>query len=1220
MTGNIGNISVDIKISSILDSIAFISNDVQDRPVVVAVNSHKEKFTVFLDTGSPVSIMDKITYESFFREVPLIKSQVNLHGLGNGGLRCIGEIIPTFWIANVKISGRISVVDNIDMFPIVILGHALQRKHNIIWDPTTETALIQGKRVQKGHTLNLGNRSRRENGCSSDESEAFVEDESVHKVNLDSAYVESAVRGNQEVKVVLSNDVDIPAQGTSFIKVRVKRKFKNSELVIDGNSCPIAGIKVIDCLLMSNQKGICTLEVSNECNKAICLQEGAMLCVAEKYGNPIIEIGAISNSMSEEESEKIIKEIEDKVAKDIQDKEIRIRFMNVLTKYKECFATEDGKLGLASNIEHHIELKDDKKITYVPSYRLPQKHIIEIEKQVEQLKRDGIVANSTSPYNSPLLIVPKKGGTWRLVVDYRKINENTVPDRFPTHNVEDVLCSFGSNRFFSSLDLLKGYWQIAMAKDSRELTAFSTARGHYEWTRMPFGLRNAPTTFARLVKAVFGDLVGSVLEVYMDDLVIASKTLEEHLEKLEIVLGRIREHNLKIKITKCDFFKSQLQYLGFVVSQDGLKVVQAKAEAIAQFPVPKSVKNLQTFLGMCGYYRKFIFRFSTIAAPLTDLLKKDTPFRWDEEQQRAFDSLKEKLLKPPILIFPSFKDTFYLATDASDTGVGGVLLQIRSGIFHPISFFSRKLKTVNPNECAMSTIDRECTAIVNSLFSFKFLIYGCETVVLTDHLPLVHFFKDTKLNNKRIRWKLILEDFDVKVKYVPGKLNIIADCMSRNSLDSDQIGLDRLDREVLAIVHDSESPEHDFKKHKERVEFDWDFERIREEQLKDPKLHKLIKKLESGTEMNGYILRNNVLCKVLRYKYSASGNTLIDQVIIPATLRKEVLSYLHEEYAHPGVHQMCDRARQNFHWIGIRKDIQRLIKDCVVCNRAKGVPNSTQVFKYPPEQRPFNRIHMDLVGGFSETAKGNKHILVCIDSLTRYTEVIPLRTKTAIETAEMFYRKWVCRYGIPTVIVTDSGLEFQNCFLNSLCQQLGIRKANIVCYHPMSNGLAERANQKLLDVLRITIGAQEPNWDYALPHCMWIINTAPHRILRFSPYEALFGFVPPSPFDINIDFREIPEPLRYDVQIAQARFQLLRDRLEMMDIITKKECGETHIAQYEPGDQVYIKKNVRKGLNYKLQDLFEGPYTVLRVLRAGRVVIQKDQTTKTVASDQIRKK
>ena len=344
------------------------------------------------------------------------------------------------------------------------------------------------------------------------------------------------------------------------------------------------------------------------------------------------------------------------------------------------------------------------------------------------------------------------------------------------------------------------------------------------------------------------------------------------------------------------------------------------------------------------------------------------------------------------------------------------------------------------------------------------------------------------------------------------------------------------------------------------------------------------------------------------------------RIIVPFSMRNEVLEYLHTSTCHPASKQMYLRARTHVYWVGIWKDILKFVKNCEVCNRAKGVTGTKHVFQYPVPERPFDRIHLDILSGFCETSRGNKCLLVCVDALTRYTEVMAQKTKTAAETADSFFRRWVCRYGIPKTLITDSGLEFRNELLNSLCQQLRVQKANVVVYHPASNGLAERTNRKLLEVLRLQIGANEVNWDRGLPQCMWVINSCPHSILKTSPYEALFGFLPSSPFDINVVSSELPEPMKSDFQCANARFKLLRDRLTNMEILQGRECGDTHQASRNVGDKIYIKKPVRKGMNYKLDDMFEGPYEVLRILRAGRVVIQRGlNETRTVTEDQIRK-
>ena len=303
----------------------------------------------------------------------------------------------------------------------------------------------------------------------------------------------------------------------------------------------------------------------------------------------------------------------------------------------------------------------------------------------------------------------------------------------------------------------------------------------------------------------------------------------------------------------------------------------------------------------------------------------------------------------------------------------------------------------------------------------------------------------------------------------------------------------------------------------------------------------------------------------------------------------------------------------------MRKDIVKLVKACHVCCTTRGRTNQSTTFRYPVPEKPFDRVHIDLLTGFSETERGYKHLLVCVDALTRYTEAIPLRTKTALETAQKFYKFFICRYGIPKCLISDSGLEFKNQFMTALCEQLHIRKAQVITYHPASNGLVERANKKLLDILRVTIGNNEANWDEALPHCLWVVNTCPHRILHTSPYEALLGFVPNSPLDISLNLPQVPEPLRFDLQAANARFGILRQKLEQMDLLEKRVPGDSYRVAREVGDLVYVKKQVRGGLNYKLDCNFEGPYMIIKLLRAGRMVLERNGKTRTVTEDQVRR-
>ena len=1218
----------------IFDSIAFISQPLKERPLLIAITEKREKLTSFLDTGSPYSLMDEFTHSHLFSSSPIVRSSVNLQGLGKGGLQNIGETVISFYLGNTRIKDTFIVVRNIQMHPIILLGHSLMRKHKIIWDPANDWALVNGNKVKKGHTLNVTN-------CITEETRE-VEDrrDSMRKTeNSTEDPTIISLLENKAVNIQLDEDMEVPPRSSIFARVRIKKKFANQDVLVEDLRSNINGISVTDSLVRTDIQGKCLIEVTNTCHKVMEIESGTLLCSGEIYQHEIVDVATVQEKKKEiydaESSSTILRDIKEKLQKDIKDEKVRECFQQLLYKYKDCFATEGAELGLAPNFECKIQLTDPKKPIYIPSYRLPAKHKEEVDRQVAEMLKQGVIETSKSLYNFPILLVPKKEGSWRLCVDFRKLNAVTVPDRFPAQCVDDVINSFGDSDFFTSIDLVKGYYQIRLSEDSKEYTAFSTSTGHYHFKRLPFGLRNAPVVFIRLIRQIFGDLLGSTLEAYMDDLVVSSKDLQEHLRKLDLVFSRLRENNLKVKLSKCDFYQSQLGFLGFLVCKEGLRVVPTKVKAIADFPVPTSVKSLQTFLGMVGYYRRFLYQFATIAAPLTDLLRKDSPFVWTDAQQNAFELLKKALQNPPILVFPNYNEPFTLITDASDTGIGGVLMQKRNGKFHPLGFYSRKLRSQNPNEQAYPVIDRECLAIVQSLISFKYIIYGCTITVFTDHLPLVSFFKSSQLTAKRIRWALILEDFGAVVKYIPGRFNTVADSLSRNSLEDEPFSTKKLDNAMLAIdVPDLQSEDNDDQEvthestETEQVlpSFLWDYARIRSSQVREKGLARIINRLESKKSSPNtvpqdekHVLKNGVLCRISLYKKGVNGPEFREQVLVPHDLRGEVLKYLHVSNAHPGVRQMIARAQRYFFWPGLRRDISRLVKECQTCNTAKGVAEQGKVFRYPVPERPLDRVHIDILSGFCETNRGNKHLLVCVDALTRYTAAIPLRNKTAVETATAFFKYFVCQYGIPRCLISDSGLEFRNKFLTALCQQLNVNHSTVVTYHPASNGLVERANRKLLDVLRITVGNNDANWDEAIPQCLWVINTTPHRYLHTCPFEAIFGFVPNSVLDVKWNLTEVPEPLQFELQAADSRFKLLQARMSEMDITEKKVEGDSYVPTREVGDMVYIRKNVRRGLNYKLDRFFEGPYKIVRILRAGRIVVEKNGATKTVTEDQLRK-
>lgn len=468
--------------------------------------------------------------------------------------------------------------------------------------------------------------------------------------------------------------------------------------------------------------------------------------------------------------------------------EHRNEIWDIILEFHDVFTLPGDPLPLTDLIQHDIKTHDENPI-HTKQYRYPPIHQEEIKRQVKDMIAKGIIRESDSPYNSPLWIVPKKhdasGKTkWRLVIDYRKLNEKTIQDAYPLPNIDEILDQLGNARYFSAFDLASGFHQIGMNSKDIPKTAFSTPDGHYEYTRMPFGLKNAPPTFQRMMNKGLKGLIGNSCFVYIDDIIVYGKTIEEHNKNLRILFERLRQVGLKLQPDKCEYLRPELEYLGHVISEHGIRPNPNRIEKVRTYPAPKNPKEIKQFLGLVGYYRKFIKDFSKTAKPLTRLLQKSSIFQWTSEQQHSFDSLKTKLTSQPVLSYPDWNRPFVLTTDASNEAIGAILSQGTIGKDKPLAFASR---TLNKAETRYSTTEKELLAIVWATKHFRQYLYGRKFTIVTDHKPLIWLMNVKDPNSRLMRWRLKLEEFDYEVIYKSGKTNTNADALSRipvNAIDS----------------------------------------------------------------------------------------------------------------------------------------------------------------------------------------------------------------------------------------------------------------------------------------------------------------------------------------------------------------------------------------------------------------------------------------------------
>lgn len=459
--------------------------------------------------------------------------------------------------------------------------------------------------------------------------------------------------------------------------------------------------------------------------------------------------------------------------------------LDCCSEYNDIFYLDGDPLTCTNAIQHSINTKDASPI-HVKSYRFPECHKQEVEKQIKKMLDQNIIKPSNSPWSAPVWVVPKKIDAsgqkkWRIVIDYRRLNDVTINETFPIPLISDILDQLGHSKYFTTLDLVSGFHQISLNPADSEKTGFTIINtngtsGHFEFNRMPFGLKNAPSTFQRLMNTVLSGLQGLHCFVYLDDCILYSHDLQGHMHKLRLVFDRFRNFNLRLQPDKCEFLRREVTYLGHVITDKGVSPNPDKVKAVSEFPTPKNAKDIKSFLGLTGYYRRFIDNFSKLTKPLTCLLKKDAAFHWNIEQEQAFALLKDKLISAPLLQYPDFSQPFVVTTDASNYAVGAVLSQGPVGKDKPIAYASR---TLNKAEGNYSTTEKELLAILFAIKTFRPYLYGNKFKIITDHRPLVWLFNVKDPGSRLIRWRLKLEEYDYEIVYKQGKLNSNADALSR---------------------------------------------------------------------------------------------------------------------------------------------------------------------------------------------------------------------------------------------------------------------------------------------------------------------------------------------------------------------------------------------------------------------------------------------------------
>ena len=787
----------------------------------------------------------------------------------------------------------------------------------------------------------------------------------------------------------------------------------------------------------------------------------------------------------------------------------------LLHAYADVFSQSDGDLGCSQLVQHEIPLVDDAPVRQ-RYRRLPPSQYEQVKQHIQELLASGVIRASSSPYASPIVIVQKKSGELRMCVDYRQLNARTRRDAYPLPRIEESLDALGGAKYFSTLDLASGYNQVPVVEGDRHKTAFCTPFGLFEFNRMPFGLCNAPGTFQRLMERIFGDQSLQSVLLYLDDVVVFSATFEQHLQRLEMVLARVRQHHLKLKLAKCHFFAQEVRYLGHVISAAGVATDPEKTRAVAEWPRPCTGRELRSFLGFASYYRRFVPHFARHAAPLHRLaaaaaggaaprrLTSDEFRRqWTEECEQGFQALKARLVSAPVLAYADFSRPFMVDIDASQAGLGAVLSQEQDGKRRPIAYASRGLRPTERNMSNYSSRKLELLGLKWAVTEkFREYLLGHRCVVYTDNNPL-SYLPTAKLGAAEHRWVAELATFDLDIRYRPGTANRNADALSRlpgaGAPESEVEGSPGRVRLVSALPTRTATE-------------------LRALQEGDPMLGPFLARWRKGgrPHAGGVVGEPGGLLEaqwerleeregVLYRRPPRSDGQGPLQLVLPVTLRAELLRELHDQHGHPGGRRTIDLVERRCYWPGMHQDIRKYCRDCERCTLAKaGLPRARISLGSLEASRPLEVVAIDCTT-LERASDGREHVLVVTDVFSKFTQAYPIRDQKAPTVARVLTEQWFYVYGLPERIHSDQGRNFESELMRQLCHLYGIQKSRTTPYHPQGNGQCERFNRTLHDLLRTLPPAQKARWPHHLPQLLFAYNTTAHSATRATPYELLFG-------------------------------------------------------------------------------------------------------------------
>ena len=1021
-------------------------------------------------------------------------------------------------------------------------------------------------------------------------------------------------------RVVTSEAIKIPARSTMIVSsaLRVCNVSDNTPRSSMGDwmtepSEIAKGVFVGRTLLPRSDSNL-PVSVINTTNAEIPIEKGTTIAEAVPVDVPAegVAVAELPAERKKKKSYDYLKPLLEGLSRDVTHFE-KEQLWRLLKAYSDVFSEGKHDVGRTTLVSHKIDTGDAQPVRQrLRKQAWAHQEIIQNERK--ELSQTDVVREFNGPWCSNVVIVIKKDGTPRFCIDYRKLNELTKKDAYPLPSIEVCLDALAGSRYFSTFDLRSGYHQIPMEESSVEKTAFVTREGTFAFNVMPFGLCNAGATFQRLMDLLMAGITYKICLVYLDDIIVFSRDLNEHLERCKIVFRRLRDAGLKLKVSKCNLVRDSVQFLGHIVSKEGIATDPEKIVKVKEWPRPKNVHDVKAFYGLCSYYRKFVRDFAKVAAPLTSLMKIENKFSWTEECEVAFEQLKDSLTESPILALPQHRGRFILDTDASNFAIGAVLSQIQDGVERVVAYGSRSLTKEERNYCVTR---RELLAVIEFLKKYRQYLLGRKFTIRTDHAALTWMRKTPEPIGQQARWISLCDEFDFDIEHRAGKLHGNADAMSRMPCKEEcKQCIGKKSNERVAAIRLRPSVQ-------DVAEMDYSDAKVAEATDNDLSLKHVKKWLSEGSQPSWESIRSHnaevkTLIKTwsrLRLKngviYRAwndeDGIAEYYQKILPYEYRRSFVRMVHSGMTggHMGEKKTRRGVQLRAYWVGWKETVHQVLQCCDECQRYhRGkIPKAAEM-QTMTMGAPWERLGIDITGPFPKSARGNKFMLTMIDHFTKWAEVVPIPNHVATTVARVMVEQIITRFGVPLQILTDRGSEFESQLFKELCRVLGIDKIRTTAYKPSTNGMIERLHRSLNSMIGKTVDFHQRYWDEQVPVVIAAYRASRHESTGFSPNYMMFGRELAMPADI---VSGIPEELKDHYKSQNEYVANLQDKLRLVyekARLTLGKAAERSKRYYDVGVKskeykvgqwvLYYLPKATQGRSIKFEKLFNGPFLIVK--------------------------